>query len=156
MSNKTSLSSTCIAVAKLSWIGLNPKLKNNCWRTGWVQSRKKHHRIDLQPQNPVWKVPPIPAESVPCLHRFQNSLWQSMTCSPMATMRKYNISANLVRTIEQLYDKATSAVQMNGSIGEMVQNNSRSKARMSSVTHPLQHFSRTDHVWCPGRTWWEG
>ena len=29
-----------------------------------------------------------------------------------------NISANLVRTIEQLYDKATSAVQMNGSIGE--------------------------------------
>ena len=35
-----------------------------------------------------------------------------------ATMRKYNISANLVRTIEQLYDKATSAVQMNCSIGE--------------------------------------
>ena len=35
-----------------------------------------------------------------------------------ATMLKYNISANLVRTIEQLYDKATSAVQMNGSIGE--------------------------------------
>ena len=35
-----------------------------------------------------------------------------------ATMQKYNISANLVRTIEQLYDKATSAVQMNGSIGE--------------------------------------
>ena len=33
-------------------------------------------------------------------------------------MRKYNISANLVRTIEQLYDKATSAIQMNGSIGE--------------------------------------
>ena len=36
-----------------------------------------------------------------------------------ATRRKYNIrlSANLVRSIEQLYDKATSAVQMNGSIG---------------------------------------
>ena len=33
-------------------------------------------------------------------------------------MRKYNISANLARTIEQLYYKATSAVQMNGSIGE--------------------------------------
>ena len=28
-------------------------------------------------------------------------------------MRKYNISAKLVRNIEQLYDKATSAVQMN-------------------------------------------
>ena len=33
-------------------------------------------------------------------------------------MRKYNINANLVSTIEQLYDKATSAVQMNGSIRE--------------------------------------
>ena len=33
-------------------------------------------------------------------------------------MRKYNISAILVRTIEQLYDKATSAVQMNVSIEE--------------------------------------
>ena len=33
-------------------------------------------------------------------------------------MRKYNISANLFRTTEPLYDKATSAVKMNGSIGE--------------------------------------
>ena len=35
-------------------------------------------------------------------------------------MRKYNIIANLVRNIDQLYDKATNAVQMNGSIGEWV------------------------------------
>ena len=35
-----------------------------------------------------------------------------------ATMRKYNISAIQVGTIEQLYDKATSAVQMNGSMGQ--------------------------------------
>ena len=33
-------------------------------------------------------------------------------------MRKYNIRANLVCTTEQLYDKATSEVQMNGSMGE--------------------------------------
>ena len=33
-------------------------------------------------------------------------------------MGKYNIRANLVRTTEQLYDKATNAVQMNGSMGE--------------------------------------
>ena len=33
-------------------------------------------------------------------------------------VRKYNISEDLVRTIEQLYDRATSAVQMHGSIGE--------------------------------------
>ena len=35
-----------------------------------------------------------------------------------ATTRKYSISANLVLTTEQLFVKATSAVQMNGSIGE--------------------------------------
>ena len=35
-----------------------------------------------------------------------------------AIMWKYNISTNLVRSNEQLYDKATSAVQMNGSMGE--------------------------------------
>ena len=33
-------------------------------------------------------------------------------------MRNYNNSANLVRTTEQLYDKATSAVEMNGSTEE--------------------------------------
>ena len=33
-------------------------------------------------------------------------------------MQKYNSIATLVRTIEQLYDQATSAVQMNGSIRE--------------------------------------
>ena len=35
-----------------------------------------------------------------------------------ATMRFYNINANLIRVIEQLYNKATSAVYYNGSIGE--------------------------------------
>ena len=60
-------------------------------------------------------------------------------------MRNYNISANLVRITEQLYDKATSAVQMNVSIGEwFTTTNSRIKAKISSVTHPLQHFSRTN------------
>ena len=35
-----------------------------------------------------------------------------------ATMRKYNIGVNFVRIIEHLYDKATSAVLMNGNLGE--------------------------------------
>ena len=74
-----------------------------------------------------------------------------------ATMRKYNTNANLVRTTEQL-DKATSAVQMNGSIGEWFRtcDNSQSKARMSSVTYPLRYFPRTDHAWCSERTCLKG
>ena len=35
-----------------------------------------------------------------------------------ATMRKYNINASIIRAIENLYDKAQSAVLFNGSIGE--------------------------------------
>jgi len=35
-----------------------------------------------------------------------------------STMRKYNINANLVNVIEQLYNKASSAVLINGSKGE--------------------------------------
>ena len=33
-------------------------------------------------------------------------------------MKKYNISANLIRVIKNLYDKATSAVLFNSSIGD--------------------------------------
>ena len=35
-----------------------------------------------------------------------------------ATMKKYNISANLIRVIKNLYDMATSAVPFNSSIGD--------------------------------------
>ena len=33
-------------------------------------------------------------------------------------MKKYNISVNLIRVIENLYDKATSAVLFNSSLGD--------------------------------------
>ena len=52
------------------------------------------------------------------------------------SMWKYNISAYQVCINDQLYYKATSAVQMNGSMGEWFRTNSRIKAMMSSVTHP--------------------
>ena len=35
-----------------------------------------------------------------------------------ATMRKYNVSASIIRAIENLYDKAQSAILFNGSTGE--------------------------------------
>ena len=54
-------------------------------------------------------------------------------------MRKYNISANLVCTTEQLHDKATSEWQHR----RMVQNNSRSKARSLLSATLFNIFSRT-------------
>ena len=38
-----------------------------------------------------------------------------------ATMKKYNINTNLIRVIKSLYDKATSAVLFNSSIGDWFQ-----------------------------------
>ena len=35
-----------------------------------------------------------------------------------ATMKKYNISTNLIQVIKNLYNKATSAVLFNGIIGD--------------------------------------
>ena len=49
---------------------------------------------------------------------FKKSFDRVWHASLWATMWKCNSSANPVRTIEQLYDKATSAVQMIGSTGE--------------------------------------
>ena len=44
-----------------------------------------------------------------------NRVWHAAL---WATMKKYNISANLIQVIRNLYDKATSAVLFNRSIGD--------------------------------------
>ena len=44
-----------------------------------------------------------------------NRVWHAAL---WATMKKYNISANLIQVIKNLYDKATSAALFNSSIGD--------------------------------------
>ena len=44
-----------------------------------------------------------------------DSVWHAAL---RATMKKYNISTNLIQVIRNLYNKATSAVLFNGSIGD--------------------------------------
>ena len=44
-----------------------------------------------------------------------NRVWHAAL---WATMKKYNISTNLIRVVKNLYDKATSAVLFNSSIGD--------------------------------------
>ena len=69
---------------------------------------------------------------------WQAALW--------ATMKKYNISANLIRVSKHLYDTATSAVLFGGSTGDWLQ--SWSLTGMSTLTHPLQHISGKDYDIC--------
>ena len=56
-----------------------------------------------------------------------------------ATMKLYNINTNLINAIQNLYDKATSAVCFNGSTEGWFRT-SRSKTGLSALTHPLQHI----------------
>ena len=47
-----------------------------------------------------------------------NRVWHAAL---WATMKKYNISTNLIQVIKNLYNKATSAVLFNGSVGDWFQ-----------------------------------
>ena len=49
---------------------------------------------------------------------FNKAFDRVLHAAVWATMKKYNISANLFQVIKHLYDKATSAVLFNGSIGD--------------------------------------
>ena len=60
-------------------------------------------------------------------------------------MKKYNISANLIRVIKNLYDKATSAVLFNSSIGETGSEQQLESDRNVYSLHPLQRISGKDH-----------
>ena len=77
-------------------------------------------------------------------------VWHEALC---ATMRKYNINANIKLGIENLYDKAQSAVLFNGSTGDWLVTTVGSPARVSSLTNPLQHLSRDNHGWGIGWPW---
>ena len=49
---------------------------------------------------------------------FKKAYYEAWHEALWATMRKYNINASIIRAIENLYDKAQSAVLFNGSTGD--------------------------------------
>ena len=55
--------------------------KDHRWRTGRLQSRKKHHKEDLQPTNPLWEISSAPTKPLPSLHRLQKDLRQGLAWS---------------------------------------------------------------------------
>ena len=59
--------------------------ENHRWRTGRFQSRKEHHRAELQPMNPQWELSPAPARPLPCHYRLQDGLRQGLVCSFMGS-----------------------------------------------------------------------
>ena len=85
----------------LPYFNQNSRMPRRHWKF------TQHHRTTRPPT----------ARFVPCLHRFQKGICQVMACSLMGHYAEIQYQ-NLVCAIEQLYDNAISAVQMNVSTGE--------------------------------------
>ena len=68
-------------------------------------------------------------------------------------MSLYNINANLIRTIECLYDKATSAVYLDNNIGEWFRTTIGVRQGCLLSPHSLQHLFRENNGWRTKRPW---
>ena len=77
-----------------------------CRRASRFQSRKEHHRINIQSQDPLWEIPAASAELYHVFIDFKKAFDRVWHEALWATMRKYNINARIIRAIENLYDKA--------------------------------------------------
>ena len=96
--------------------------EDHCQRTGKLQSRQEYHRADLQPMHYMWEMSQAPARPLPCLHRLQEGLQKGLACSFVGNHEEVqHISTNLIQVIKNLYNKATSAVLFNSSIGDCIQ-----------------------------------
>ena len=93
--------------------------RDHCRRASRFQSRKEHHRTNIQSQNPLREIPAWSAESLPCLHRLQEGFWQGMARSLMGNYEQIQHQCqHHTSHWKNLYDKAQSAVLFNGSTGE--------------------------------------
>ena len=51
---------------------------DHCRRAGGFQSRKEHHRTNIQSQDLRREIPAASAESLPCLRGLQGGLWRGV------------------------------------------------------------------------------
>ena len=64
------------------------------------------------------EISPAPARPLPCLQRLQEGLRQGLVCSSVGNHEEVQHQHNLIQVIKNLYNKATSAVLFNNSIGD--------------------------------------
>ena len=74
-----------------------------------LQSRKEHHGADLQPKHH-----PLQQEQdlYDVFIDFKKALDRVWHAALSATMKKYNISANLIQVIKHLYDKTITVTRL--------------------------------------------
>ena len=105
---------SCLRLYSTGW---SHKQRRSLLRTGKLQIRQERNRADLQRTNPLWEISHAPARPLPCLHRLQEGFDRVCHATLWAIMKRYNVSANLIRVIKNFYDKAISVVLFKSSIG---------------------------------------
>ena len=83
-----------------------------------LQGRMEYHRADLQPKNSLGEIFPAPVRLYHVFIDFTKAFDRVWHAALWATMKKYNISTNLIQVIKNFYNKATSAVLFNSSVGD--------------------------------------
>ena len=114
-------------------------------RTGRFQTRKAYHRADFNLRILCEKYLQHQQDLYHIFIDFKKAFDRVWHSALWATMKKYNISTNHIQVIKNLYNKATSVVLFNGTIGDWFRTTVGVRQRMSTLTHPLQHISGKDH-----------
>ena len=92
--------------------------KDHCWGTSRLPPRMQHYRADLQPQDTLWEVPPTPNRT--SIMSSLTSKRHSTGCGTQHFGQLWGCTISIqkfINAIQNLYDKASSAVCFNGSTG---------------------------------------
>ena len=127
--------------------------RDHCRRASRIQSRKEHHRTNIQSQDPQREIPAASAESLPCLHRLQEGLWQGMARSPTGNYEEIQHQCQHHTSHVKSVWQGPECSPVQWQHRRMVQNYSRSSTRVSTLTNPLEHLPRENHVWGIGWPW---
>ena len=111
--------------------------RDHCRRASRFQSRKEHHRTNIQSQDPLREIPAASAESLPCLHKPQEGLWQGMARSLMGNYVEIQHQHQQHTSHWKSVWQGPGCSPVHWQNRRMVQNYSRSSTRVSSLTNPL-------------------
>ena len=119
--------SWCVITALLKWTIMKSKSASLSTTNsiganvhGYVFRAERNIAEQKTKPDPLREITSTSAESLSCLHRLQEGLWQDVTLSLMSNYEEIQLQCHKIRVIENLHDKAQCAVLFNGSTGDWV------------------------------------
>ena len=93
-------------------------MQDHRWKLHRLHRRREHHIADIQPTNTLWEISSATASPLLCLRRLQESLRHGLSCSFVGNYEKVQHQYQPYPSHQKLYDKATTAVLFNSTIGD--------------------------------------